>query len=171
LEPGSIGPRAGHARALAEAFASHQPELLNRLRRRAGWQEAEDLSQQAFVEAAEALEKGAVTDVTLPLLQTIAERRRIDGYRRRDALEATFAGRPTKHHDGPLLAGEVSTALAALPSEERPVVLMRLIQGLAHREIAKRLEISEGASRMRLRRATRRLRERLATYGEAPASA
>jgi RNA polymerase sigma factor (sigma-70 family) len=84
---------------------------------------------------------------------------------------ATIDRRPTEHHDGPVTVGDVSTALAALPSEERPVVLMRLIQGLAHREIATRLEISEGASRMRLRRATRRLRERLAMYADVPASA
>jgi RNA polymerase sigma-70 factor (ECF subfamily) len=52
-------------------------------------------------------------------------------------------------------------ALRELPDELRLVVVLRDVYDLAHQEIAKELGISQGAAKVRLHRARRRLRERL----------
>ena len=55
----------------------------------------------------------------------------------------------------------VSAALRALPPRLRAVVVLRDVYDLPHEAIAAELGISEGAAKVRLHRARRRLRERL----------
>lgn len=66
-------------------------------------------------------------------------------------LPAGEPGRPTHDED-------ISHAVAQLPLPLREVVVLRHFVGCTHREIAGLLEISAGASEIRLCRATKRLR-------------
>lgn len=55
----------------------------------------------------------------------------------------------------------LTDALAELPADMRAVVVLRDVYDLPHEAIAAELGISEGAAKVRLHRARRRLRERL----------
>jgi RNA polymerase sigma-70 factor, ECF subfamily len=57
---------------------------------------------------------------------------------------------------------EVHAALAALPDEQRRVVLLAYFEGLTHREIARRLDQPLGTVKTRLRIAQAKLTEALA---------
>jgi len=56
---------------------------------------------------------------------------------------------------------ELSRALAALPVSLRSVVVLKDVYGLPHKEIAELLGTTEGAVKVRLHRARRRLKEQL----------
>src|SRR4051812_47210283 len=62
----------------------------------------------------------------------------------------------------PLLTRRLNQAVDSLPEELRSVVILHLIQGHTHPEIAEILDIPEGTSKARLSRARARLREELA---------
>jgi RNA polymerase sigma-70 factor, ECF subfamily len=62
----------------------------------------------------------------------------------------------------PLLHQRINGAIDSLPEELRTVVVLHLIQGHTHPEIAEILDIPEGTSKARLSRARARLREELA---------
>ena len=52
-------------------------------------------------------------------------------------------------------------ALVALPEDQREVVVLRLLRGLPHAEIARQTGRSEGALRIMLHRALQRIRGEL----------
>ena len=62
---------------------------------------------------------------------------------------------------------ELERALWRLPSGQRTVVVLKDIYDLSCREIAEELEIQEGAVKVRLHRARRRLRDVLSEGGRA----
>ena len=65
------------------------------------------------------------------------------------------------------LRGELKDALEALPYKLRSVVVLRDIYDLAHEDIAKQLDITESAAKVRLHRGRQKLREILyPTHGE-----
>lgn len=66
---------------------------------------------------------------------------------------------------------EVEHALAAMADEDREVLLLRFVYDLEYRELAYVLGISENACRIRVHRASGRLRERLGSRGLALLSA
>jgi len=71
---------------------------------------------------------------------------------------------PSEHPDAGIdVRDQLERALQRLPSGQRTVVVLKDIYGLSCREIADELEIREGAVKVRLHRARKRLRE---TIGE-----
>jgi len=62
----------------------------------------------------------------------------------------------------PLLTQRINGAIESLPEELRTVVILHLIQGHTHPEIAEILDIPEGTSKARLSRARAKLRVELA---------
>jgi RNA polymerase sigma-70 factor (ECF subfamily) len=164
--------------SLAEsAFRRHYSQIYRYLRQRTnGRDEAEELSQLVFTDAVSALQRfrpGATP--VLALLYTVAQRRLADAARARAngcgelvSLESVRAERQRESEYGPLVAAELRRAIAALPRNQREVVVLKLLEGRPYAEIARRLGASESACRMRMARALRALRTTLAERGVTP---
>ena len=56
---------------------------------------------------------------------------------------------------------EIRKAISLLPEESQNMIVLRYVNGLSNREIAKILDKSEGAIRVALHRSLKELRERL----------
>jgi RNA polymerase sigma-70 factor (ECF subfamily) len=143
------------------------------LARVGGPDDAEDVVQDAFIAALEKLEDCRTPDRFAPWLFEIV-RNRAHNYRRyhavREALPLTEAltvgGRddPLRDAERLQLKEHLLTALQTLTELQREVILLFDFEGWAHREIAEKLGISEGAARVHLSNARRALRSVLATY-------
>jgi RNA polymerase sigma-70 factor (ECF subfamily) len=117
---------------------------------------AEDVAQEGFVFAAGALDRFDRLRPFGPWLKTIVARRAIDAARaraaRREAGEEGLAalGAPAavgERPDAALLA-----ALAALPLDQRAVVVLKHLPGMRTGEIARVLGVPRGTVNSRLRR-------------------
>ena|SRR5918999_2896680 len=128
---------------------------------------AEDLTQQVFTEAAASPVWQSGGD-TVGLLFTIAKRRVIDEFRRSERKQVplehaeTLAAPMTEPRDARAI---VSAAIDRLKPDQRDVVLLKLIRGLSFSEVASHLGVTEGACKMRLRRALENLRCELEQKG------
>lgn len=169
-----VEPGVGEAVESAfREFGGHVYRFL--LRRNGNHEDAEDLTQRVFAEAATALrERDATPDSMLAWLYTIAERRMIDEARRRSAAEralhlaAATTSQEEEFEYGRAAARSIRRCINRLPEHQRRVVVMKVIQGLAFSEIAAELEISVEACRMRLSRAIATLRSELEREGYTP---
>lgn len=154
--------------ALAELFAAHYAALVRMavmlLRDQAL---AEDVVQESFAAVHQRWHR--VDPATAPayLRQAVVNRSR-SALRRRSV---TLAHRPDPLPDAPpadqaLLRGErreaVLSALAGLPARQREVLVLRHYLDLSEREIARTLNISQGAVKSHAFRGSAALRERLA---------
>jgi RNA polymerase sigma factor (sigma-70 family) len=165
--------------AFAEVFERHYPAVHRYLARRLGADLADELAAEAFAVAFAKRRRydGAHPDAR-PWLLGIAthlarhhwrrEERELRAYARtgRDpsapAADEGTAARADSAATGPALAA----ALAALPREERDVLLLYAWEELGYPEIARALSIAPGTVKSRLHRARRRVRQSLAAAGE-----
>jgi RNA polymerase sigma-70 factor, ECF subfamily len=140
-----------------QAFREHYANVLSFLRRRTSTgDEAEELAQAVFAQAAERLTLDG--HAALPAwLYTVARRRLIDEARRRsrtgrpssvDGLELAA----TEREYGGEVAAALRRALAQLPKEQLAIVVGRLIGGRSFAELAAAAGISEAAAKMRFLR-------------------
>ena len=83
-----------------------------------------------------------------------------------DPIDERLDHDPTNHADVADLRSQLSDALMKLPPKLRSVVVLRDIYDLSHESIAKQLDITESAAKVRLHRARKRLREHLYPSGE-----
>jgi RNA polymerase sigma-70 factor, ECF subfamily len=162
-EPPSIDRlRGGDPEALTHIYRRHAAGLLALAYRLTGSAaDAEDVVQDLFVGLPEALaryrEEGRfggwlrslVVRLCLMRLRTARRRREVD-----------------LDHIGPVPAGpardqDAWSALAELPEDQRVIVVLKVVEGYSHAEIAELLGIRRGTSEVRLHRALRRLRTRL----------
>jgi RNA polymerase sigma-70 factor (ECF subfamily) len=150
-----------HASELEEAFVRHRSEIYAfLLRRTRNHCDAEELTQQVFADAAVALSRSDRPRSMRRWLFTIAGRRFVDDLRRRRRLLQLHAGyEPVEERDE--LPQALDDAVARLPKVQRQIVVMRVVEGRSYREIARALDSSEAACKMRLSRALRRLRDEL----------
>jgi RNA polymerase sigma-70 factor (ECF subfamily) len=148
-----------------QAFRRHYRQIYGYVRRRSPTAaEAEDVAAEVFADAAAALERfepGAAP--VLAWLYTVARRRLADAARRRRH------GEPLPEVAAPAYPFEVARALrralAALPDEQRRVVVLKLLRGLSFREVAIQVNATEAACKMRFSRALVRLRDSLQEEG------
>ncbi len=155
--------RRGDADALGAAYHRHAPGLLLLARRLLGsMAEAEDVVQDLFVGLPEALERyedrGRFEGWLRTLVARLALMRLRSGRRRRESpleLAPVLATRQ-REPDGALT---LSALLAALPEEQRVVVVLKAIEGYSHAEVAALLGIRRNAAEVRYHRALARLRE------------
>ena len=154
------------------AHRSHYGDVYRYVRRRTRSREdAEDITQTVFAEAVVGLERSAsAAPPVLAWLYTVARRRLIDERRRNRArlVPIDDAQLPAREAYGVDVAGTLARAVAALPDEQRRVVVLKLIEGHPFAEIAARLQIGEDACRARFSRALRSLRAHLEKEGMTP---
>lgn len=155
--------QGGSKDALADLYAAHW-----RRAHRAAYlivhdaAAAEDVAQDAFLAALDALDRFDRRRPFAPWLHRIVANRAID-WARREALrrrvdgasEPELAGAPDR------LGDDVTEALAELPAEQRAVVVLRHLLEYTPGEIAKMLELPRGTVNSRLRRALDSLGTRL----------
>jgi RNA polymerase sigma-70 factor, ECF subfamily len=151
------GALRGDAAALDVLFRAHWPAAY-----RAAWlivrdqHAAEDLAQEGFVAAIRALDRFDRSRPFGPWLRTIVARRAIDAARAR-ALRREVEPGPLEHLAAPsatpvAVAGDLLAAVAALPDEQRIVVVLRHLLDLTPGEIAELTGTPRGTVNSRLRR-------------------
>jgi RNA polymerase sigma-70 factor, ECF subfamily len=145
----------GDAAALEALFRAHWPTAY-----RAAWfvvrdaQAAEDIAQEAFLAAVAALDRFDRRRPLAPWLRTIVARRAIDALRarklRREVGDTALDVLPAAEPAPPV--GDLGDALAALPDDQRAVVVLRHVLELTPSEIAELLDLPRGTVNSRLRR-------------------
>ena len=152
----------GSAEAFAELFRRHWPRA-----HRAAWlvvrdaTAAEDVAQEAFLAAVRSLDRFDRRRPFAPWLHRIVVNRAIDYARarelRREVAGVDYEAAAAQAADAP--SAEVLAALAALPPEQRAVIVMRHLLGFTPGEIAKALGLPRGTVNSRLRRGLDGLQE------------
>lgn len=135
--------------------------------------EAEDVTQEAYLRVFRALPRFRGEARFETWLYRIVANAAIDHLKRRRRLgdlvaepeELELVDDASAPSGGDTLAArdELDRALARLPDETRAVVVLKDVYGLSCEEIGDRLGLSEGAVKVRLHRARRKLRDLL--YG------
>lgn len=143
------------------------------VRRRTHTERADDLTQEVFADAAEALAQARVTaPPSLAWLYTVARRRLVDVSRQRTAehvpLDASAEPVRPEPTYGPAIVEVLVEAVRLLPDAQRHVVVGKIFGGRSFAEIASGLGISEQAARMRFSRGLARLRDELERKGVSP---
>jgi RNA polymerase sigma-70 factor (ECF subfamily) len=152
----------GSAEAFAELFRRHWPRS-----HRAAWlvvhdaTAAEDVAQEAFLAAVRSLDRFDRRRPFGPWLHRIVVNRAIDYARARELRrEVADLGVETAAVDRSQAPGEdVLAALAALPPDQRAVIVMRHLLGFTPGEIASALGLPRGTVNSRLRRGLDGLQE------------
>lgn len=158
----------GSRDALAELYAAHWPRA-----HRAAYLvvhdagAAEDIAQDAFLAAVDALDHFDRRRPFGPWLHRIVVNRAIDWGRREamrrsagDPAEQPQAATPTE-----AIGEELMPALAQLPPEQRAVVVLRYLLEYTPGEIARMLELPRGTVNSRLRRGLDQLRDLIEVEG------
>lgn len=159
---------AGDRIAARSLYDAHAPIIYRLAFRIVGPDFAEECTQDVFVRAFQRLpmfrrESSLRTwlhSITVSVGLNLKRREK----RRSNHMSIEFApdlAAPETEAD-PLLTQRLNGAIDSLPEELRTVVILHLVQGHTHPEIAAILDIPEGTSKARLSRARARLREELA---------
>jgi RNA polymerase sigma-70 factor (ECF subfamily) len=132
--------------------------------------DAEDVCQDAFLAALEKLEECRDPERFAAWLLRIVRNRALNFRERRSLREgeplervavAAAGDDPGREAERSELRERLLAALAGLPDSQREVVLLHDLEGWRHRDIAEMLGTTEGAVRVRLLQARRRLRATL----------
>ena len=181
--------RGGQERAYRELVRRYERPIFSLLYRMVRDRElAEDLSQETFVKALNAIESYRPEYKLSSWLFKIANNAAIDHLRRReldtlslegsphavtpDAMEATAlqigdrAENPLDIVEAKELGGEIERAIALLRPEYRACILLRHVDGRAYEEIAEMLDLPLGTVKTYIHRARNELRRSLAHLKE-----
>ena len=181
--------RGGQERAYRELVRRYERPIFSLLYRMVRDRElAEDLSQETFVKALNAIESYRPEYKFSSWLFKIANNAAIDHLRRReldtlslegsphavtpDAMEATAlqigdrAENPLDIVEAKELGGEIERAIAQLRPEYRACILLRHVDGRAYEEIAEMLDLPLGTVKTYIHRARNELRRLLAHLKE-----
>lgn len=164
------GAQRGDVDALAELVHGSYPHV-----RRFAYslcatpQDAEDAAQEALIVLYRKIgtlrASGALASWMFRIVRNECVRRARAVLRRRTAEESDRPGDPVRSAEEDVLlrleAERVAAAVAALPDDQRQVLVMRDIQGLPGRTVADRLGLSGAAMKSRLHRARSAVREAL----------
>ena len=159
------------------AFRRHYAQIVRFARRRSESDEqAEDLAQAVFADAAERLrhfQPGSAP--VLAWLYTVARRRLADRGRRAARSPQTLAALESLRVEGveeqaygAAVAGALREAIAGLPPGQRRVVILKLLEGRPFVEIARVVGASEAACKMPFARGLEALRNDLRERGLEP---
>jgi RNA polymerase sigma-70 factor (ECF subfamily) len=131
--------------------------------------DAEDVVQDAFLKALERLDDcrdpsrfgSWLRQIVRNRAHNFREHRRVRAAASLDLVTAASTADSAEGAERGELRARLEQALSRLSEIQRQVVLWHDLEGLKHREIAERLEISEGMSRQHLFSARRALRQDL----------
>lgn len=161
---GSTPSRRDADLALERLYRRHRADVFRfALRAVRDREEAEDVTQAAFLNAYRALLRGRAPRSPRAWLLAIAEnvrRSRLRG--RRDELPLALVEATVAARDSSVDAAEIRTALERLPASQREAVVLRELAGLSYAEIADTLGVSVGSVQMLVFRGRRALRGQLA---------
>lgn len=180
--PGAEAPGTAHRlAAFEELVLRHQTRIYRVAFRLTGnHDDAEDLAQEAIIEAFRAFDRYQPGTYFDRWLYRIMTRTFIDTVRRRNRRPAVSLDAPTGDEGDPLVAfigdssqdpqhvtetvdldGAIQVALDGLPQEFRTAVVLADIEGLSYDEVAEALRCPVGTVRSRLHRARQMLRQAL----------
>jgi RNA polymerase sigma-70 factor (ECF subfamily) len=167
----------GDENAFATLIRRYQKPLLNFFRRMGVYTEAEDLVQETFLRLFRYRRRYRPAAAFRTFLYRIAGQVRVDHLRkvkRREDVYRTWverqapAGEALPHDkDDPRTSAAVA-ALARLPEPLRQVLVLRLYQDLAYKEIADVLDIPVGTVKSRIFNGLKTIREVLDARSERP---
>jgi len=150
------------------AYRTHGPSVRAYVSRFVPQDEADDLTQQTFLELWRVRDR---VDPTLPLigfLLGIARRRSIDHLRRRrfdlvdmSTLQELSGSTGDALVDRLVYVSEIEQGLASLNEEQREVLVLSYFGELTQREIAEHLDLPLGTVKARMARGMAKLAERL----------
>lgn len=151
---------SGNAQAFADLYLRYLDPIYRYIFFRVGEaSDAEDLTEQTFLKAWEALP--GYRNYGNPFsswLYRIAHNTVVDYHRRRKAAVPMSEVRPPEANDQAVgllkqvieseEVAALAEAVAKLPPDQQQVIILRFIEGLEHAEVARILEKSVGACRM-----------------------
>ena len=131
---------------------------------------AEDLTEEIFLKAWEAIGRYKQKKLAFSAwLYQIAHNYIIDYFRTRrqhlELQEATLAAtdNPEQETEQKLMQQELAEVISYLPPQQRQVIILKFIEGLDNREIARIMKKREGAVRVMQMRALTALRQKLSS--------
>jgi RNA polymerase sigma-70 factor (ECF subfamily) len=177
--------RAGHESAYRELIRRYERPIFSLLFRMVRDRElAEDLSQETFIKALNAIESYRPEFKFSSWIFKIANNAAIDHLRRRELDTLSLDGSPHAQtpeaveatalqigdrQESPLdtveakeLGGEIEVAIAQLRPEYRSCILLRHVEGRAYEEIAEIMDLPLGTVKTYIHRARNELRQSLA---------
>jgi RNA polymerase sigma-70 factor (ECF subfamily) len=150
---------SGDVQAYERLYRAHLPRVYSLVRRMAGVDQADELTQDVFVRAWQKLHLFRGDSAFSTWLHRVAvnvvlewmRSRRHERFRHHDpeAVFQVMAGRPVR----PDAKLDFETALARLPEGAREVFVLHDVEGHKHVEIGEMLGISPGTSKAQLHRA------------------
>lgn len=161
---------AGDTRAFEELFASFAPRVKALLLRQGcDMATAEEIAQEALLTvwrkaALFAADRGSVAT----WIFTIARNLRIDRFRRQTPWQEYNEELHQQADDAPLpdetlhssrITERMRTVLAAIPQDQRTIIMLAYVDGLSHSEIAGRLDLPLGTVKSRMRLAYQKIRQ------------
>ncbi|MFN2601481.1 MAG: RNA polymerase sigma factor [Gemmatimonadaceae bacterium] len=154
--------RAGSTTAFAQLYERHSRGLLAlSYRMLQSQQDAEDVVHDVFVALPEALRNYDERGALAAWLKKIAARVALARLRATDRNAAALSDSLHAHSTDLDSTLSLEAAVRALSPGLRAVLVLKEIEGYSHAEVAKLLDISIGASEVRLHRALRALRDSL----------
>jgi RNA polymerase sigma factor (sigma-70 family) len=156
--------RAGSDPAFEAIVERYRRALMRYVSRLLPPERAEDVVQQCFVKAYEAMHRNSAELNLRPWLYRIAHNSALNALRDRGAAHAELSDtidgveRPDQAFERTLGLRELVVAVQALPDRQRSAILLREMEGRSYEEIAAALGVSDGAVRQLLNRARNSLR-------------
>jgi RNA polymerase sigma factor (sigma-70 family) len=166
--------RAGSEPAFETIVERYRRALMRYVSRLLPPERAEDVVQQAFVKAYEAMHRDGADLKLRPWLYRIAHNTALNALRdrglRHDELDERFDGveRPDQALERTQGLRDVLVAVQALPERQRDAILLRELEGRSYEEIALALGVTGGAVRQLLNRARNSLRSAAAAVTPMP---
>jgi RNA polymerase sigma factor (sigma-70 family) len=166
--------RAGSEPAFETIVERYRRALMRYVSRLLPPERAEDVVQQAFVNAYEAMQRGGAELNLKPWLYRIAHNTALNALRdrglRHDQLDDSIDGveRPDQALERTQGLRDVLVAVQALPNRQRDAIVLRELEGRTYAEIALALGVTDGAVRQLLNRARNSLRAAAAAITPMP---
>jgi RNA polymerase sigma factor (sigma-70 family) len=166
--------RAGSESAFETIVERYRRALMRYVSRLLPPERAEDVVQQAFVKAYEAMQRDGAQLNLRPWLYRIAHNTALNALRdrglRHDELDERIDGveRPDQALERSQDLRDVLVAVQALPERQRDAILLRELEGRSYEEIAVALGVTGGAVRQLLNRARNALRSAAAALTPVP---